>query len=400
MQIFDVDGQMCLFDQDGSAGKTSRESTAAEVRPERTCESYSRKSSELKYVEYLSLDLTPGAGNLLGESYWETRSPWRFGKSTLNTGVSPSIGRDACLSLILQETVPPKYYLSRRSCIGILRRAYERGKPLPLRLELALRLQAGLLPPDCLSLLNQQDDQALVAFFSAGAGSTAGSIAYSEKCSPSLRGTASGNMMPAVLCLCDQGGKRMDVSEDIVGTLRAQDHGHHPIVMEQHGLSSGRQLYGNHAGDARYDGPCGVSPTLSAMAGTGGGNLPMVANDRPQFFKRQRVDVLAEGNVASAESARQYKDATDLVLQGGNAESQPDNDNSPAILLIRRLTPTEAERLMGFPDGYTDIPGASDSKRYQALGNSIVVPCLEYIMRGIALAAGESVDIDSSEEEK
>ena len=38
--------------------------------------------------------------------------------------------------------------------------------------------------------------------------------------------------------------------------------------------------------------------------------------------------------------------------------------------LIRRLTPLECERLQGFPDGWTDIPGASDSARYKALGNS------------------------------
>jgi DNA (cytosine-5)-methyltransferase 1 len=51
--------------------------------------------------------------------------------------------------------------------------------------------------------------------------------------------------------------------------------------------------------------------------------------------------------------------------------------------LIRRLTPRECERLMDFDDGWTDIPGASDSKRYKALGNSVVVSCMEYVLRGI-----------------
>jgi DNA (cytosine-5)-methyltransferase 1 len=50
----------------------------------------------------------------------------------------------------------------------------------------------------------------------------------------------------------------------------------------------------------------------------------------------------------------------------------------------RRLTPLECERLQGYPDGWTDIPGASDSARYKALGNSVAVPCVAYIMRGIA----------------
>ncbi len=56
-------------------------------------------------------------------------------------------------------------------------------------------------------------------------------------------------------------------------------------------------------------------------------------------------------------------------------------------LNVRRLTPLEAERLMGFPDfwtqhGYDGRP-ISDSKRYSMLGNSIAVPCVAYIMQGI-----------------
>jgi DNA (cytosine-5)-methyltransferase 1 len=53
---------------------------------------------------------------------------------------------------------------------------------------------------------------------------------------------------------------------------------------------------------------------------------------------------------------------------------------------VRRLTPTECERLQGFPDGYTRIPwrgkGADecpDGPRYKALGNSMAVPCMRWI---------------------
>ena len=56
-------------------------------------------------------------------------------------------------------------------------------------------------------------------------------------------------------------------------------------------------------------------------------------------------------------------------------------------LNVRRLTPLEAERLMGFPDHWTqhghDGRIISDSKRYSMLGNSIAVPCVAYIMQGI-----------------
>lgn len=46
---------------------------------------------------------------------------------------------------------------------------------------------------------------------------------------------------------------------------------------------------------------------------------------------------------------------------------------------IRRLTPLECERLMGFPDGYTDVLGAKPTNRYQALGNSWAVPVIKWI---------------------
>lgn len=51
---------------------------------------------------------------------------------------------------------------------------------------------------------------------------------------------------------------------------------------------------------------------------------------------------------------------------------------------VRRLTPTECERLQGFPDGWTAIPGAKDGPRYAALGNSMAVPVMRWIGERIA----------------
>ena len=282
--------------------------------------------------------------------------------------------------------------------------------------------------------------QTFVAGFSAGAGASAGSIAYSEQIAPTLKGGASGNCMPSILCLNDQGGSVMDCSEDVSGTLRAQEHGHQPLVFDNHGQDTrfcgpvdcaqtisasfgegGNNqplVYENHGIDARYTGPHPVVPTLSARAGTGGNNLPLVeqapaetfcitgnaidrqpqnggngigyqedvsytltATDHHAVFSRQRADKFSPSDVASTESARQYKDATDLIHQAaGTGPPQ----------LIRRLTPLECERLQGFPDGWTDLPGASDSARYRALGNSVAIPCVEFIMRGVIIAAGYS----------
>jgi site-specific DNA-cytosine methylase len=48
----------------------------------------------------------------------------------------------------------------------------------------------------------------------------------------------------------------------------------------------------------------------------------------------------------------------------------------------RRLTPTECERLQGFPDGWTDLgPKTPDSRRYAALGDAVTVPVAEWIGR-------------------
>ena len=98
--------------------------------------------------------------------------------------------------------------------------------------------------------------------------------------------------------------------------------------------------------------------------------------DRHCIYARQRVDEFKDGEVVNTQSARQYKDATDLICQQAEACAH----------LIRRLTPLECERLQGFPDGWTDIPNASDSARYKALGNSVAIPCVEFIMSRIAAA--------------
>lgn len=73
---------------------------------------------------------------------WETDGALRTELSMLNTGESPSEGVESTLSVILQASVPEKYYLSPKACLGILRRAAVRGKELPEILRLALERQA------------------------------------------------------------------------------------------------------------------------------------------------------------------------------------------------------------------------------------------------------------------
>lgn len=101
--------------------------------------------------------------------------------------------------------------------------------------------------------------------------------------------------------------------------------------------------------------------------------------DRHSVYARQRVDQFRDDEIASTESARQHKDATDLICQ------PPSTWDTDCRNLIRRLTPLECERLQGYPDGWTDVPGASDSARYKALGNSVAIPCVEYLMQRVAM---------------
>ena len=353
MQTHKEAEQLSMFGQDLWHGRTCPVPSARERQRARTSESFWRRSSALNAIPFQSLDLTPGAGNLLGEFYWELISPWRGGASTLNTGVSPRDAKESSLSQILQADPPLKYYLSPKACLGILRRAFERGKELPKKLERALKIQAGFMRPDGQPTgleayhINQRDEgidlhgvsgalmatanmqmqtfvtqpdeaaegfdgyngdltgdvaatlgvncgmstgrngvmafaanqrdevrdlrdvagalqaqpgmkqQTFVAGFSAGAGASAGGIGYNESVAPTLKGSPGGNCMPSVLCLNDQGGSVMDCSENVSGTLRAQEHGHQPLVYENHGV------------DSRYTGPHKVAPTMSARYGTG-----------------------------------------------------------------------------------------------------------------------------------
>ena len=163
----------------------------------RTSGRSSKKPSELRTTDFQFLDLRPGGGNLLGPC-WETNAPLLGEYWTLNTGASPKDAVESSLSRILQATVPRQYYLSRTACLGILRRAEERGKDLPAQLEAALELQAGITELPIVPAPSQNGSRN-VAGFCAGAGPSAGTIGYQEERAPTLKASASGNMNSTTL---------------------------------------------------------------------------------------------------------------------------------------------------------------------------------------------------------
>ena len=110
------------------------------------------------------------------------------------------------------------------------------------------------------------------------------------------------------VCLNDQGGSRMDVTEDVTATLRAENHGHPPCVMSsagfctEHSAKAGgigyeeetsptlragtvpAAVYENHSQDTRYTGPLETAPTVNATYGMGGNNQPFVV-ETPKTLK-------------------------------------------------------------------------------------------------------------------
>ncbi|MFC7067430.1 DNA cytosine methyltransferase [Brucella rhizosphaerae] len=92
-------------------------------------------------------------------------------------------------------------------------------------------------------------------------------------------------------------------------------------------------------------------------------------------------------------SGKDYKalqvDVAQPLMAGGPVGGNQGGDYIQQQWAVRRLTPTECERLQGFPDEYTNIPwrnkpNSPDGPRYKALGNSWAVPKFRWIGERIA----------------
>ena len=84
-------------------------------------------------------------------------------------------------------------------------------------------------------------------------------------------------------------------------------------------------------------------------------------------------------------AAAECSDAAPALRTAGGGSSQAMVTDG---YRVRRLTPRECERLMGMPDDWTAIDGASDSARYTAIGNAMAVPVLGWIGERILQARG------------
>jgi len=165
---------------------------------------------------------------------------------------------------------------------------------------------------------------------------------YTPQGFKSWQGTASdlkeGAGAAGRLCLNDQGGNRMDVTEDVICTLRAESH-HPPCVMESAGFCTEHSakargigyeeetaptlragtvpaavMFENHSQDTRYRGPLETAPTVSSTYGTGGNNQPFVV-ERPKCYD---VRFTSEGTKNARQNCYETETAR-TIDTGGNA---------------------------------------------------------------------------------
>lgn len=303
------------------------------------------------------------------------------------------------------------------------------------------------------------------------------------------------------ICLNDQGGSRMNISENVTCTLRAESH-HPPCVIASESCAEttaksragevSATLYENHSQDARYTGPLDTAPTVAATYGMGGNNQPFVVemktydvrftsegtrNERHNVYETNTSRTIDtggnapdsnQGGVAVVAYGIQgsmigRKDKNGPQGCGVNKEvsftlnttdrhsvyaismcgfPQICKEHSPTLMardykdptsvgreqIVRRLTPTECARLQGFPDWWCAELGTSqpteseidfwsevwetrrnimgtasrpksrnqiikwlkdphsDSAEYKMWGNGVALPCVYFVLAGIAWA--------------
>lgn len=285
--------------------------------------------------------------------------------------------------------------------------------------------------------------------------------------------------------LNDQGGGKMDVSYDVVGTLRANAKGHDPIVLDALPFDTTQLTSPQNGSNPHWGDPChplaasahtpSVVVKVFDARGNGDGQIaPTITGDHESRIKDYTaiaVDLYngaVTGDTAAAITCRStapnsgpkviesygigngqahssitkeksgtldtMHDAQAVAMEcsgclnpwdtqarrvygeDGTFPALPSREsaggNQQAVLagqrtrwIVRRLTPTECERLQGYPDGWTDIGEWTDTKgkkhkpadspRYKALGNSIALPQWFWIAQKMKPYMGDGAKLGS-----
>lgn len=389
------------------------------------------------------------------------RKAWRWVTPGLSSGACLTrngsewrSGAAACSLSSILETGPvaPQYFLSAKACAGILRRAEKRGKTLPELLVRALQA-AGLAP----ILKSGGGFSQSVAF---GGNNQSGPIEVAT--ARNACGSGSGRMdFETETFLVQAQPIAFDARQDCVsstevfgslgssspqaqaityaiqaGALRANPNsGPDGVGVQAHiayTLEARAEVQAiafsckDHGADATIE----LAPTMRAMghaashANAGGQLAVCITGDVTHCLKAEGFDASEDGTgrgqpiVASVSLRGREGGATAEMggdLAGTLRASGGGGDKAHALIgmAVRRLTPTETERLQGFPDGYTAIPIkkyarkkvaklrpenmwaqidgnwwllAADGPRYKSHGNSFAVPVINWIGRKIQSA--------------
>ena len=421
----------------------------------------SKASARSSTPAFLFLDLRASrGGGFCGptpEQSWETVTHWLGAQWMPSIGEFPNVESASRLSSILQANAPERYYLSQKACEGILRRASRRGKQLPETLKRALleqikapplsytlKIRSGcdgggkgaLVQTEKSATLSTLQDQTLFVADALPFDTTqltspqnGSNPQWGDPCHPlaasahtpavitELAGKVfciAGNVIdrsdtagangtgvkedvsytlntvdrPAVVydagcgvpVLNDQGGNIMGLSYDVTGTLRAQEHGHQPIIF-----------------DARGNGDGKVVPTMT------GDHNSRVTDYTAIALQEKETEIgvdLYNGTLTGQKTC-----ALTASMAKGASMTGPTVIERALHWIVRRLTPTECERLQGYPDNWTALGEWVDSKgkphkdadtpRYKALGNSIALPQWYYVLGGISDRLAENATLGS-----
>ena len=148
----------------------------------------------------------------------------------------------------------------------------------------------------------------------------------------------------------------------VIGSLQARDYkgvGNQYVAENKLIIEQPIVFYGNRVADIRIQDD--KVNTLQARMGTGGNNMPLLA---------QTISF----DTQFGSNATTFEDMSPTL----KASQQPPSVTGTSV---RRLTPVECERLQGFPDGWTE--GQSDTQRYKQMGNAVAVPVVEWLIGNI-----------------
>lgn len=226
------------------------------------------------------------------------------------------------------------------------------------------------------------------------------------------------------------GANGAGVKEDVCYTLNTIDRPAVAFALDCRNMTANEELSatlqakGNGGQSLNYINPV-ADPLIYDARGNGDGiTSPTMTGDHNSRVTDYTAITLQGDTVAGALLARDYKspgradslgrviaqpvgaDLYNGTLTGDKAVTlttatgQGGANTGPSVIekiirwIVRRLTPTECERLQGYPDGWTDLGEWVDSKgkthkdadtpRYKALGNSIALPQWYYVLGGIA----------------